>query len=112
MKIFDKINQAIAGVTEKVSSSLTDSLGTENADFKRVIVSTRKECMKMNEHFYDVKYIGFTKTQLMLPTPRPNLKIYREYDLCYRRLTKISTQYKFLAVNAFYCRKLATCKNR
>jgi hypothetical protein len=58
MKIFDKIKQAIAGATEKVSSSLTDSLSSENADFKKAIVSTRKECVKMNEHFYDVKLSG------------------------------------------------------
>ena len=63
MKIFDKIKQVISGATEKVSSSLTDSLGLENADFKKVIVSTRNECLKMNEHFYDVKLSGIDAYQ-------------------------------------------------
>ena len=55
MSIFNKIKQAIVDATEKVSGTRADSTETENTDFQNVIVATRQECLKMNEHFYTVK---------------------------------------------------------
>ncbi|QIL40407.1 DUF4132 domain-containing protein [Pedobacter sp. HDW13] len=56
MKIFDKIKHAINSAKDKVSSSLTEALTGENPEFKKIISDTRDECLKTNEHFYDVKF--------------------------------------------------------